>query len=459
MNMRLPKGFTHPAAIGRGAFASVFRARQLGTDRWVAVKLIAEKIPARRAALLHEAKVQAQINLECVPRVYDAFEWRSNVCIVMEWIYGVSLSILLETPLTKEERCGLAGRFIKSLADLHALNFAHRDLKPANILVTPDHGLRFVDFGFTKNAVDSARSISQTVKGTPAYLAPEVWALGSSVDLMRADVYSAGKLLAQILVDDPALSALNHCTAERPDKRPATGGAILSLWESLPTEQRVGYWPRSIAGLAAQHLATQLTHGAQTLLASGRTDEAYWLLADALKEDPEHHDAITLMTDFTRYVSQQKKTTGLRIAAAVVLVLILISSAFVLGKKNGRATSPSIASVTTDKRSTAMRRVHKERRSFVTDEQMLLKDAPNSDKLSGTLVIHKIPTHGTLTIDGRPADSPAQKNNTFSLSYGDHVIAWFDSSKTARWKEHVRILPFQTKAIVVNAPGSTDKTL
>ena len=123
---KLPKGFSHPMRIGEGGFASVYRVRQQALDRWVAIKFIHEKNRDKRTELLKEAKVQARIRTDCIPQIYDAFEWHQNVCIVMQWIKGVSLATLLESSFSVEEKILLAQGFIAALANLHSLGFAHQ---------------------------------------------------------------------------------------------------------------------------------------------------------------------------------------------------------------------------------------------------------------------------------------------------------------------------------------------
>ncbi len=101
---RLPKGFSHPMVIGAGSFSSVYRARQRALDRWVAIKILPEKNPVIRQTLLKEAQVQAQLNAPCIPAVYDAFEWDQQVCIVMQWIKGISLKTILDENPNSEQR-------------------------------------------------------------------------------------------------------------------------------------------------------------------------------------------------------------------------------------------------------------------------------------------------------------------------------------------------------------------
>ena len=59
-----------------------------------------------------------------------------------------------------------------------------------------------VDFGFTKNIIDGQQSVAGVVKGTPAYMAPELWSGASGADPMRCDVYAAGRIMRDIMTDD-----------------------------------------------------------------------------------------------------------------------------------------------------------------------------------------------------------------------------------------------------------------
>lgn len=221
--------------LGEGAFASVFRVRQTALDRLVAIKVLHEKDPAKKRDLVKEATTQARIRADCIPQVYHVFEWRSRVCIVMEWIKGVSLSSLIAHFPAAEERLWLADHVIRSLSALHTLGFAHRDLKPENILVSPDKGVMLVDFGFTKNVIDGQQSISGVVKGTPAYMAPELWTGGCAADPMRCDVFAAGKIVRDILSEDVCPSFTAQCISDDPSRRPSSGSEMLALWqESAP---------------------------------------------------------------------------------------------------------------------------------------------------------------------------------------------------------------------------------
>jgi serine/threonine-protein kinase len=192
---RLPPGFTHPILTGEGAFSTVYRARQTSLDRWVALKIIAEKDRLRRNELLSEAKTQANIHLDCIPQIYDTFEWDKRIFIVMQWLKGISLREILDDFPSINCRHRIADSLVNSIVKLHEQGFAHRDLKPENVFISPDYGIFLVDFGFTKNIIDGKKSMSGTIKGTPAYMAPELWSSSETIDPLRSDLFSLGRFL------------------------------------------------------------------------------------------------------------------------------------------------------------------------------------------------------------------------------------------------------------------------
>jgi len=456
---RLPKGFTHPVAAGSGAFASVYRVYQSGIDRPAAIKLFFEKDRDQRREKLKEAKVQAQIRLECVPAVYDAFEWRSSVCIVMEWIRGISLDIVLKAgDFSGEERLCLAKRFLEALARLHGLGFAHRDLKPSNIVLTPEGGLYFVDFGFTKNIISGKDSFSSTVKGTPAYMAPEVWEHGSEVDLIRADVYSAGRVLFEILANHPAAAAMKGLADTLPQMRPFSGKEALSLWNAAPAAAGAseGCWPGCIAALTAHQLADQLVGAAKQLLFAGRSREAYWLLVEAIEENDEHPEALRLMDDFPRFSGKQRFSLAIRYAVSTAAVVMLAAGAFYFGKKSGTGLADTIANPSPG--APARIAVQDNAGTAANDLNAEMKESlGHSDKLAGMLVIRQIPGGGTIAIDEAVIIDKAQLSKGVNLPYGDHVVTWSDDNGVLHWRERVHLLPFQARAIVVSVPALTDR--
>merc|ERR1711964_507141 len=81
-------------------------------------------------------------------------------------------------------------QMLRGLAFMHDQNVIHRDLKPANVMVTTDGDLKLVDFGAAFDIARLTRTVEQTIIGTPAYIAPEVYR--RSKHTTKTDIWSLG---------------------------------------------------------------------------------------------------------------------------------------------------------------------------------------------------------------------------------------------------------------------------
>jgi serine/threonine protein kinase len=95
------------------------------------------------------------------------------------------------------------------LAYIHRNGLIHRDLKPSNIMVDDDRRVRIMDFGLVKLTDDPSLTLSRRVVGTYRYMAPEQ-ARGDPVD-PRADLYSLGVILFELVCGRPPFSARRPC--------------------------------------------------------------------------------------------------------------------------------------------------------------------------------------------------------------------------------------------------------
>ena len=113
-------------------------------------------------------------------------------------------------PLPEQETKAIAFQLVEALCLLHGEGFSHRDLKPSNILIVTSPPkpwwVKIGDFGLSKRiqAQSEQGSSHEHVKGTPAYMPPELLGLfptppGSNPDPMRADMWSLGESIYQIL--------------------------------------------------------------------------------------------------------------------------------------------------------------------------------------------------------------------------------------------------------------------
>ncbi|MBN1575473.1 MAG: serine/threonine protein kinase [Chitinispirillaceae bacterium] len=440
---RLPAGFSHPMRIGEGAFASVFRVRQAALDRWVALKFIYEKDRARRHAVLGEARTQAKLRADCVPQIYDAFEWRNSVCIVMEWIRGVSLTALLNASLPTNDRCALAGGLVRVLAAIHGQGFAHRDLKPENVIISPDRGLFLVDFGFSKNIADKQVSSVTAAKGTPAYMAPELWSRGTQVDLMRADIYAAGKVLLQVLSETPHSFHTAPLMHENPQLRPASGRELLEQWERKGVfPQGDPDWTRMAGNLTAELLSDNLLAAAQQLLYAHRSEEAYWLLVESLEENGNNRQTIALMNGFQERTDRKRSVLQYMLFAAILLTGVL--AAFFAGARSGKTIELRPAPIARQRTPRLLPTLI----GRVPQAALALReDTLPEDKLSGRLLVRNLPHGATLRVNARDVSADSATGSGLYLHQGEHAVTVRDSMGRIIRHEKIRLLPFQTKTV------------
>lgn len=447
---KLPKGFTHPMEIGGGAFAHVYRARQRTLDRWVAIKIIHERDRAKRLGLLREARTQAGLRIDCIPRVYDAFEWRGRVCIVMQWVKGVSLSRVLEQELGIEQRAALAGGIVAALAGLHGEGYAHRDLKPANILVSPDDGVYLIDFGFTKHVLDGEKSIAGTVKGTPAYMAPELWSGREDIDHIRADLYSLGKVLGQVQGERLAAEVAGRLLCEDPAARFSSAVELLECWQRRyppPTSARL--WQGIAAEAVAQTLAPRILAAVRQLLYAGREDEAYWMLVECLEENPEMPEALELMSSFPRHARRQVWRRRVPVAAAVIAAACAVGPAFLAGRRTSRQELVVRVAGGRPEREVRLSPALRAEGSLEGADAALLGDTLSVNELTGRVFLTEYPSEGALLIDGEPVGGEAKAGTGIQLAYGEYALAWKSEEGKVVWRERVMLLPFQAKGVRV----------
>jgi eukaryotic-like serine/threonine-protein kinase len=201
--------FVIEAVLGGGAFGTVYRGRQLGLERPVAIKvptmqIAADPVMARRFA--REARSAARVQHPGVVAIYGVGELDDGrPYLAMQFVEGDPLDrILAAGPISSVRALRIARSIASALAETHAADVVHRDLKPSNIVWrvdrTGDDRITLVDFGIAVcklGNADATRLTADGLIGTPHYMSPEQ-AQGEDVDA-RADLYALGCLLFELV--------------------------------------------------------------------------------------------------------------------------------------------------------------------------------------------------------------------------------------------------------------------
>ena len=180
--------------IGTGGFGRVYRARDLGLERDVAIKVLHPSLTADAAVaerFRREAQLAGRLRHPSIVSIYDIMGRAGLEWYTMELVPGTNLAQLVQTqgPLSVDQVVRLLDQGLSALEHAHALGLVHRDLKPENMLIEPDGRLRITDFGLALALRGDGRFGGATSRsGTPQFAAPEQL-LGERVD-QRADLYS-----------------------------------------------------------------------------------------------------------------------------------------------------------------------------------------------------------------------------------------------------------------------------
>ena len=336
--------------IGAGGMGEVYRARDTGLGRDVAIKILPAVFtsdPERLARFEREARVLASLNHPNIAAIYGFAEEPAEAGphekmvgagfsrpisgLVLELVDGETLSErIARGPLRIADTVAIATQIADALDAAHEKGIVHRDLKPANIKITPVGTVKVLDFGLAKAAdVDAATpDLTQSptisaigtragiILGTAAYMSPEQ-ARGLAVD-KRTDIWAFGCVLFEMLT---GRTAFGRATLTD------TFAAIVNAdpeWTALPPSA-------SLRPLLHRCLEKDLRYRLRDI-ADARLD-----LQEAAGSSPEH----------TTPVASRRQ--GWRIAARLAAVVCVLAAGTALGwVLRSRATIPPTSADATD---------------------------------------------------------------------------------------------------------------
>jgi eukaryotic-like serine/threonine-protein kinase len=229
--------------LGRGGMGVVYKARQTGLNRLVALKMLAAIVPVTAEDLARfriEVESLARLHHPNIVQIYEIGEHEGLPYFVMEYIDGPDLAQQTgSTPQPPLIAAHLVEILARAIAAVHQCGIIHRDLKPANVLLhrksevqnpkfekednrtfsnfgfrISDFQPKITDFGLAKQIEGpGAGTLVGSVIGTPCYMPPEqvrgeIGRLGPWTDL-----YALGAILYELLTGRPPIQEANPAAA------------------------------------------------------------------------------------------------------------------------------------------------------------------------------------------------------------------------------------------------------
>lgn len=352
--------------LGQGGMATVYKGYHRRLNRHVAIKMIhqgQDGDPGFRIRFEREAQIVANLEHPNIVPVYDISDHEGSPYLVMKFIEGCSLKeILSNGALQVQDIIQIVKPIASAIDYAHAQGVLHRDIKPSNMLLDKSGTAYLSDFGLARFAQQGESTLSaDMVIGTPYYISPEQ-ALGKVPVDSRADLYSFGVVLYELLVGrvpynegTPYSIIHDHIYQQLPLPR--------TLNPNVPTDTEQVLLRALAKDRDARYpTATELV---TELLGTLRSDDTTLLRAEARHAAAESlakvrplttpppvsnlaDDGMRTTVESVKAVSQPKRRRGVSCGVAVVALAAVIVSVVLFSRISGqlRATSQANATLT-----------------------------------------------------------------------------------------------------------------
>jgi serine/threonine protein kinase len=201
-------GYEIVEVIGHGGMGVVYKARQLGLNRIVALKMVlagASASPSSLARFRAEAEAVAQLAHPNIVQIYEIGEQNGCPFLALEYVSGGSLAQQLDgTPVAPRQAAELVLALARAIEHAHERGIVHRDVKPANVLLLADGTPKVTDFGLAKRVGGSdVHTQTGAILGSPVYMSPEQAAGALDKIGPATDIYALGVILYELLTGRP----------------------------------------------------------------------------------------------------------------------------------------------------------------------------------------------------------------------------------------------------------------
>jgi eukaryotic-like serine/threonine-protein kinase len=257
--------------LGQGAMGVVYRGRDEGLDRDVAVKVVRGEAldDEGRAQFQKEARAAARLQHPNIVTVYELGEEEGAPFMAMELLEGEDLQHAMRDGALADPARALPiiDQVLAGLGHAHARGIVHRDMKPSNVFLLQGHHVKILDFGVAR--LSEGLTVTGRVVGTPHYMSPEQ-IRADPVD-GRSDLFSTAHMFYEMVTGakayrpGSAISVMFQIVHEDADlsRLPATpqGAALLPVLTWGLARDREDRYPDAAALAAALSEAVRTPEG------------------------------------------------------------------------------------------------------------------------------------------------------------------------------------------------------
>ena len=201
------KSFNHNyikiGKLGNGAFGKVYKAKEIKTEKIVAVKQISiNNSKIKYEYILKEINVLSNLSHPNIVKYYKHYEENDKIYIIMEYLEGGTLKQYINEEKNKinEDICRIIiKQILEALSYLHyTCDICHRDIKPENIMFkynNDPNSVKLIDFGLSSDSFEKKNYLDNC--GTLIYMAPEQ--ISNKTYSKSVDIWSVGIILYMLL--------------------------------------------------------------------------------------------------------------------------------------------------------------------------------------------------------------------------------------------------------------------
>ena len=237
--------------VGKGSFGKVILVKYFENNKIYAMKILKKEEIIKRKQINHtktERLILEKLNHPFIAQLKFAFQDEQKLYLVTEFMQGGELYFHLKRNSYFKEKAVkfYTSQILLAIEYLHNNGYIYRDLKPENILIDKDGNVKLTDFGLSKMVLND-KSTTDTICGTPEYLAPEIFRQQSYTKCV--DWFSFGILLYEMICGNFPFKLKNRKIEENtydtkieyPEKMSMEARDTIGKLLQIDPEKRLGY--------------------------------------------------------------------------------------------------------------------------------------------------------------------------------------------------------------------------